>query len=156
MQEYKIEIDVGNITPEKKIVATTGENTASTVTTTTGKVFATAVVLKNYVSKFTNIGINQVNLQTGSSDLQSKINLAMTGVNMSLDLVQNIAGGMVAGQLLGSALAGAGVGALITVANVAINIASNSATINTNTRIENQALDISRTRAGLQFNSSRN
>lgn len=102
--------------------------------------------IKPYVQQVATFGISQIEMTTGSSELQRKMQ-AVSAIGSSASGI--VTAGIVGG--IGSAATMAAVQLLQTVIQTAIN----QATINNQKIIENENLQLARSRAGMVSNKSR-
>lgn len=108
--------------------------------------------LKRVVS----FAVNNVQLVTGSSEIQQKVNTAMQIANYGSQTLSNVATATTYAAGLGlSSGAGVAIGVALSLAQIGMDYAERSAQLRINQIIENRRMEQIRSRAGYGFNRSR-
>ena len=99
---------------------------------------------------------SNVQLVTGSSEMQQRVNVAMQIASYGSQTLNNIATAQTYAAGLGlSAGTGVAIGVTLSLAQIGIDYAEKAAQLRINQIIENQRLEQIRSRAGYSFNRSR-
>lgn len=97
-----------------------------------------------------------IQIVTGSSDLQQRVNFGMSAIQSGIGLVKNIAAGATIGTQLGiGGTAGGLLGLALTAVNTAMNIAFEQQRINLQANMESYQLQQTRSRFGSAYNRTR-
>ncbi len=97
-----------------------------------------------------------IQVVTGNTDLQQRVNFAMETVQFGVNTYKNVAAGAVIGTQLGiGGVAGGVIGLALTAINTAMNIAFEQQRLNLQERMENYQLTQSRSRFGSAYNRTR-
>lgn len=97
-----------------------------------------------------------IQVVTGNTDLQQRVNFAMETVQFGVNTYKNVAAGAVIGTQLGiGGVAGGVIGLALSAINTAMNIAFEQQRLNLQERMENYQLTQSRSRFGSAYNRTR-
>jgi hypothetical protein len=155
---YRLIIEVGDGGSASTSPIASGENQgASDKTGKTGIGLLTVYsAIQPFIQKTENMVLNNVQTNTGSSEITQRTQIAMNVVNFAVKTGVSVLSGMSIASALGVAgPIGAAIGAAIAIGTSVFNYISNANEINNKRLIENEQLSVLRGRAGIQYNRSR-
>ena len=163
MAQYEINININGdmqdsnqMTGQAQSIAE--DKTSSKVSSSTKALgnYVASQTIKPFINQATNYITSNVELTTGSTQLQQKVDFAMEAVNTGISAWSNAAGGAVitASMGLGGPI-GIGIGLALTAVTKGMDIAFKQAQINLKRDEENRQIAYLVNRAGPAFNSSR-
>lgn len=163
MAQYEININInGDIKGESQITGnaqTLGEDKSSNKVSSSGKALGNYIAsqtIKPFIQQATNYVISNVELTTGSTQLQQKVDFAMQAVNTGISAWSNAAAGAALTTSMGlSGPLGIGIGLALTAVTTGMDIAFKQQQINLKSEEESRQISYLVNRAGPAFNSSR-
>jgi|LSQX01.2.fsa_nt_gb hypothetical protein len=163
MATYEININInGDIQGESQITGnarTLGEDKSSNKVSNSSKALGNYIAsqtIKPFINQATNYIVSNVELTTGSTQLQQKVDFAMEAVNTGISAWSNAAAGaaLTTSMGLGGPI-GIGIGLALTAVTKGMDIIFKQQQINLKREEENRQINYLTNRAGPAFNSSR-
>lgn len=155
---YEININInGDIEAEQTgISKSTGtSNESEKAQKQLGKYIASQTI-QPFIQEVKTQVTQNVQLVTGSSELQNRINLGFEAVQFGVNTYKNAQAGAIITSSMGlGGGVGIGLGLALTAITTAMQIAFNQLQINLQKRMENYQLEQVRSRAGIAYNKSR-
>lgn len=156
--KYELRIKIEDATGESSQIAGGGSSVTSTSDVPKAEksvsaslaTFVATQAIKPFIQQTKNFLVNNVELMTGSTELQQRVDFDFQLLGDATTIVSTTA----AGAALGGPI-GAGVGALVGIAQVAMGYFFNQQQINLQAQIEDRQINYLTNRAGPAFNMSR-
>lgn len=118
--------------------------------------YISAQTIEPFIANVKQNVTQNIQIVTGNTDLQQRVNFAMETVQFGVNTYKNVAAGAIIGTQLGiGGLTGGILGLALTAVNTAINIGFEQQRLNLQERMENYQLEQSRSRFGSAYNRSR-
>lgn len=160
---YEININInGDVGGAKGVSKTSGQKEQEKLEKERAKAqkklagFVSSQAIQPFVNTIKSNVTSNIQIVTGNTDLQQRVNFAFEIAQFGQNTFQNIqAGGIIATGLGLSGLAGGAIGLALTAVNTGIQIYGNKKQIDLQERMENYQLQQTRERAGAMYNSSR-
>ena len=156
---YEINININNVDADVAQTEGVSKSTASNEQEKSIKklgAYISAQTLEPFIANVKQNVQQNIQIVTGSADLQQRVNFAMETVQFGVNTYKNVSAGAIIGKSLGiGGLAGGVIGLALTAVNTAMNIMFEQQRLNLQERMENYQLQQSRSRLGSAYNRTR-
>lgn len=153
--EIVIKIKEGDASYAENLSASTGNQRVPDYAGNLSKMIV-GKTLEAGLSRVLNFAVSNVQLITGSTEIQQKVNFAMQLANYGVQTMSNVATATTFATGAGlSSGAGVAIGIGISIAQIGMNYVEKKAQLTINQIIENRRMEQLRSRAGYSFNKSR-
>lgn len=156
---YEINININNVDADVAQTEGVSKSTASNEQEKSIKklgAYISAQTLEPFIANVKQNVQQNIQIVTGSTDLQQRVNFAMETVQFGVNTYKNVSAGAIIGKSLGiGGLAGGVIGLALTAVNTAMNIMFEQQRLNLQERMENYQLQQSRSRLGSAYNRTR-
>lgn len=156
---YEININIntvdGGAESQEGVSKSTTSNEQEKAIKDLGK-YVSAQTLEPFIASVKQNVTQNIQIVTGNSDLQQRVNFAMETYQFGVNTYKNVTAGAIIGRQLGvGGLAGGILGLALTAVHTAMNVAFEQQRLNLQERMENYQLQQSRSRFGSAYNRSR-